>query len=779
MPISNLPLQPTSFVGREKELDEIAALVADPNCRLLTLVGAGGIGKTRLALQIAANLHPHFVDGIYFVPLAPVTSSSLLASAIEGAFEIPFAQLTQFLREQQALLVLDNFEHLLDGANLLIDLLQGAPDLKILVTSRERLNLQEEWLFALDGLAYPTASLAEKPENYSAIQLFVQRARQVQKHFSLEESLPFILSICQQVEGMPLALELAASWLHSLSHEQIVAQMSKDLDFLSTSLRNVPERHRSLRTVFEQSWRLLSADEQRVLMRVSVFRGGFDLDAAVQVANATPLLLAGLVGKSLIRLTDTGRYDSHELLRQYAAEKLAESGASDEITHRHLHYFMELAEHNEVNLFGRGQIAWFDRLEVELNNLRAALEWSLHDEEHEAGLRLVSAIYWFFTERDYVYEGLEHLERLLNLKVNIPLPLQAKTLQAATALSGYGDIKEKLSAYGEQAVALARELNDHWNLAWSLSHFGFYLLPDFDVAKEKLEESIALFRELDDPFGLSHTLMRLNMFFMHHGDIAYAEKLIKETLAIALQYDDKIMLGWVTNFLSLIAYSRGDLKQSIQLNKESLSNFREARFNGGIQFGLRDQALLEREQGNLARARELYKEGLIFVRESSEQPDIFLEGLARIAVELGKFSQAAILLGAIDPNNVQVAAKWFISSYHQDITTARAQMGESAFEVAWATGKAMTRRQIIAFALEDATTSAKNASTPASNPTLTEREFEILRLIADGLNSREIADRLFLSVGTIRWYLKIIYDKLDVHSRSEAIARAKALQLFN
>ncbi len=763
MPTNNLPFQPTSFVGREKELAEIAALLADPNCRLLTLVGAGGIGKTRLALQIAATLDPHFVDGVYFVPLAPVTSSSLLASAIEGAFEIPFSQLNQFLRERQVLLALDNFEHFL----------------KILITSRERLNLQEEWLFALDGLSYPISSNADSPENYSAIELFVQRARQVQKHYSLEDNLPTILSICQQVEGMPLALELAASWLHSLSHEQIVTQMSKDLDFLTTTLRNMPERHRSLRTVFEQSWRLLSADEQMVLMRVSVFRGGFDLETATQVAKATPLILAGLVGKSLIRVTSAGRYDSHELLRQYAAEKLAKSGASDEIAHRHLHYFMELAEQNEVNLFGRGQIAWFDHLEVELNNLWAALEWSLRDEEHEAGLRLVNAIYWFFTERDYAPEGLERLERLLNLKVNIPLALRAKTLQAATALSGYGGPNEKLSAYGEQAVALARELNDHWNLAWSLSHFGFYLPPNHDLAKEKLEESIRIFRELDDPFGLSHTLMRLNIAILYQNDIEYAERLIKETHAIALQYDDKIMQGWVNYFLSLIAYIRGHLKQSIQLNEESIANFREARFYAGIHFGLREQALLERKQGNLARARELYQEALILLKESGEQPDITLEGLARVAVELGNFSRAATLLSVIDPNIVNVTAKYFISSYHQDITTARAQLGESAFEEAWATGKAMTRRQIVAFALEDATTSARNESTPASNQPLTERELEILHLIADGLNSREIAQQLILGVGTIRWYLKQIYSKLDVHSRSEAIARARDLKILN
>ncbi len=305
---NNLPPQPTPFVGREKELAEIAALLADPNCRLLTLVGPGGIGKTRLALQAAEGQLPRFVDGITFVPLAPIGSPDLLPSAIAGALEVfffgseePRIQIVRYLQEKQILLVMDNFEHLLDGVGLVSEVLQTTAGVKILATSRERLNLQEEWVFALDGLSYPTESTTDSPETYGAVRLFVQRASQVKTHFSFADNTQAVLSICQQVEGMPLGLELAASWLRAMSCQQIVDQMTHDLDFLTTPLRNIPERHRNLRTVFTQSWNLLSSDEQAILMKLSVFRGGFDLDAAKKVAGHLRAL-AGLADKSLIRI---------------------------------------------------------------------------------------------------------------------------------------------------------------------------------------------------------------------------------------------------------------------------------------------------------------------------------------------------------------------------------------------------------------------------------------------------------------------------------------------
>ena len=258
MSVNYLPLQPTSFVGREKECADITSLLADRGCRLLTLVGPGGIGKTSLSVQAASGLVSQFTDGVHFISLAPVTSPDFLPSTIASILQISFfsleeprVQLMNFLSRKQILLIMDNFEHLLDGAKLLTELLQAAPNLKILVTSRERLSLREEWIFPLDGLPYPTESAVDSLENYGAVQLFVQRARQVQIHFMFDQNVQAVLSICRQVEGMPLALELAASWLWTMSCAQIASQIENDIDFLTSPLRNFPERHRSLLKVFD------------------------------------------------------------------------------------------------------------------------------------------------------------------------------------------------------------------------------------------------------------------------------------------------------------------------------------------------------------------------------------------------------------------------------------------------------------------------------------------------------------------------------------------------
>ena len=366
MLVHNLPFQPTTFVGRTEELAAIKQLLNDPVCRVLTLLGPGGIGKTRLSIEAGTEQLQYHGNGVYFVPLTPVGSPSLIISAIASAIQVSFdgaddpcSQILRYLAEKQMLLIMDNFEHLLEGSDLLIAILQSAPNVKFLVTSRERLNIQEEWVLALEGLSFPTGESCQQLETYSAVQLFIQRARQIQANFSLIENAEAVRTICQQVEGIPLAIELATTWLRAMSCPQITTHIASGLDFLSTPLRNVPARHRSLHVVFEQSWNQLLSAEQSVLMRLSVFRGGFDLAAAEQVAGASLMLLAGLADKSLIRINATGRYDLHELLRQYGAEKLRDAGATEPTAQRHGDYFLKLAEEAETHVFGRAQIPWW------------------------------------------------------------------------------------------------------------------------------------------------------------------------------------------------------------------------------------------------------------------------------------------------------------------------------------------------------------------------------------------------------------------------------------
>ena len=390
MKTHNLPHQSTSFIGRETELSEIDALLADTTCRLLTLVGSGGIGKTRLALQAAANQLPQFADGVYFVSLTPIDSPDVIASAIASAIQLSFfgakdprTQVIDYLRDKHLLLLLDNFEHLLDGVDLLTAILESAPDVKLLVTSRERLNVREEWTLALRGLSFPNTSTDLTLEQYSAVQLFVARAHQIQASFSLAVNREAVQRICQCAEGMPLALELAATWLRALSSDQIAGQMETNLSFLTTPLRNVPVRHRSLQAVFEQSWRLLTKDEKVVLMYLTVFRGGFDFEAAKQVAKATLSQLASLADKSLIRVDAGGRYDLHELLRQYVGEHLEASEYADEVRAAHSSYYLNFVAQRDTDIKGKQQQAALHGIRIELDNVQAGLNWAINHQQFD------------------------------------------------------------------------------------------------------------------------------------------------------------------------------------------------------------------------------------------------------------------------------------------------------------------------------------------------------------------------------------------------------------
>ncbi len=347
----NLPTQPTSFIGRGPEVAKIIELLADPDCRLLTLVGTGGIGKTRLAIGAATKMVDAFAYGVYFVPLQSIQSTDFLISAVADAIKLPLSgqqdpqiQLFNHLDNKEMLLVLDNFEQLLDkgGAQLLVNILKAGSSVKLLVTSREVLNLQEEWLYPIHGLPVPDNVQTQNPEIYGAVQLFVERARQVQRDFSLADESEQVIRICQLVEGMPLAIELAASWTKVLSCANIAAEIQRNINFLSTSLRDVPERHRSMEAVCEQSWQLLPAEERRVFKRMSVFRGGFRREAAQAVAGASLSGLLRLVDKSLLRREASGRYAIHELLRQYAEEQLAQTSSEEIANTRELHctYYM-------------------------------------------------------------------------------------------------------------------------------------------------------------------------------------------------------------------------------------------------------------------------------------------------------------------------------------------------------------------------------------------------------------------------------------------------------
>jgi len=385
-PRHNLPVQTTPFVGREAELTELGRLLADPGVRLLTILGAGGMGKTRLALEAGAAQLNNFERGVYFVSLAPLDAVEAIVPTVAEALGFSFyeggeprQQLLDYLNQKTVLLLMDNFEHLLDGAGLVTEVLETAPDVKVLSTSRARLSVQGEQLFHLSGMDFPDWETPEDALEYSAVKLFLQSARRVQPGFELAAGdLRYVARICRLVQGMPLGILLAAAWLTMLTPAEVAAEIEASLDFLETDLRDVPERQRSMRAIFDHSWNLLTAREQAVMQALSVFRGGFAREAAQQVAGASLRELRSLVDRSLLQRDPAGRYGIHELLRQYAAEKLRKVPAEDAAARdSHCAYYAGFLQGREAQLLGRGQRQALAEIGAEIENVRTAWDWAV------------------------------------------------------------------------------------------------------------------------------------------------------------------------------------------------------------------------------------------------------------------------------------------------------------------------------------------------------------------------------------------------------------------
>lgn len=382
--------QTTFFVGRDSELREIVELIHNPLCRLLTLTGPGGIGKTRLAMEVVQRQNGAFPDGFCFIPLQPLNSHEFIVSALAESLNFPFSpnsdlfeQLLDYLCEKSLLLVIDNFEHLLEGVHLLSDILSHAPQVKILTTSRERLNLVEEWVFEVGGLTFPTGESETEIERYGAVQLFMQNARRVHHSFTLTLAhKPIVSRICRLVGGMPLGLELSSAWVRVLPCEVIADEIQRSLDILETPARNVSPRHRNMRAAFEPTWNRLMEQEREVFKKLSVFRGSFTLEAAEVVAGASRPVLLALVDKSLLRVDSAGRYTLHELLRQYGEEQLSHSPQILEQTlDSHRTYYMSfLGEREKQMVFLGQQKEATTKIGEELENLRLAWQRTVEQE---------------------------------------------------------------------------------------------------------------------------------------------------------------------------------------------------------------------------------------------------------------------------------------------------------------------------------------------------------------------------------------------------------------
>jgi predicted ATPase/DNA-binding SARP family transcriptional activator len=717
LPALNLPAALTPFVGRCAEREQLTHLLADPNYRLITVVGVGGVGKTRLALEtvreIVNGTTRLFLHGGFYVPLAAVGSLEQLVLAVCQALPFSFqphgdptAQLTHYLHDKEILLLLDNFEHLIDRASLafLGALLDHAPGVTLLVTSRARLHLHGEQIYRLQGLHFPgalrakQALTADEALTYGGIQLLVNSARRIHLDYTPPlADIPALVAICQSVQGTPLALELAMAWLDQHTPAAIAVELAQNVDFLSHAALNIPPRQRSMRAVFQTCWRLLAPDQQRVLAALTVFQGGFSAELAMAVGDATERQLAALVDKSLVHISPQGRYDLHELTRQFAAEQLAHLGQGEALHRRHacaiLRYIRGAAPaepHSQAQARLQAAVR-------EHENIQAALRWSFATGEHTLGLELLVALGHFWYMHNFWHEGRRWLEQATALS-----PLQTPPALRAALLNQLGVLLYSMDEYlparraHEESLRIFQTLADERESAWTLYHLAQTRLHNGDSAKAKAlaTESLLRFRKLGDLHGTAQALARLAALLSDDGqELARAEALLLEGLALARQIN---AVGTIVGLLILlggVAGQQGDPVRAERFLRESLTLPMK---KGARSWALGKLGNVLLAQGKVEEATHCFQEALALRQELGNIDGVawMLEAQADVAIHTGDFACAAQFLAAaaLLRKNIGVHLSAFETrQYEKKVMLTREQLGDKPFRQAWRAGQQRAR----------------------------------------------------------------------------------------
>jgi predicted ATPase/DNA-binding SARP family transcriptional activator/DNA-binding CsgD family transcriptional regulator len=762
----NLPAQRTSFVGRERELVELKRELA--MTRLLTLTGAGGSGKTRLALEAARDLVDAYPDGAWMAELASLSEPALVPHSVAGALEVheqlgrPLTEtLVETLRERDMLLVLDNCEHLIDATAHLVDtLLDSCSNLRILATSREALGVAGEVVWPVPPLSLPERSrpiTLEELEGYESARLFVERALYRPTAFALtERNAGTVAEICRKLDGIPLGIELAAARVGTLAVEQISEKLEDSLRLLTGGGRTAAPRQRALRATLDWSHDLLDEPERALFERLSGFAGGWTLEVAEKIVGAGQGigeddvldLTSRLVDKSLVvaeaRPEGTFRYRMLEAVRQYAWEKLVASGEAREIRRRHAAWYLALAEEAEPKITTAQQGAWLERLEAEHDNLRAALSWSLEDEP-ETALRLVTALARFWEVRSYFSEGSAWLEAALRRSDRADADaLRAKVFgEAGTFAWHRGDYERATVLHGE-ALALYREIGDEHGAAFALNNLGVQELEkgDYESAAPLFEEALSLSREVGDRRTIAYVHHNLGEVARHRDEYGRAKTLGAEALSLFRELDDEWCVARTLSWLGLVTAYKGD-------DHEAAAGF--------------------------------LREGLALIQRIGdwEWATYCLESFAALAGAQGDGTRAARLYGAAEALRETIGAPLppvDRPDYDRSVAAARSRLDEAAFAAAWAEGRAMPLETAVEYALADERPAPPPASAPEESAVdeqpglLTGREQEVALLVARGMTNRQISAELVISGRTVDNHVARILRKLDLRSRAQIAA---------
>jgi non-specific serine/threonine protein kinase len=771
-PLRGLPAQPTPFIGRNTERMLLRVLLRRADVRLLTLIGPGGAGKSRLAMEVASELRDDFADGGAFVGLAAISDPALVVPTIAKTLAVVdsgdqplLARLSDALREQRLLLLLDNFEHVLAAVPDVAALLAAAPGVKVLATSRSALQLAWEHEFRVPPLAIPNRGILpalDQKQQYDAPQLFVARAQAANAEFMLtDENAGAVVEICRHLDGLPLALELAAARLKLFSPQALLARLNRRLAVLTGGPQDLPARQQTLRATIDWSYNLLEPAQQKLFARLGVFAGGCTIEAAEAiVASSEPMseridvldALVSLANQSLLQPTQDQagepRFGMLEMIREYALDQLMASGEWAAIRQRHSGFFLTLAEKAAAALEGIEQVAWLGRLQQEHDNLRAAIGWAIDQGDAALGLRFARALRLFWFMRGYLTEGRERLAQILELGA-ISDHARAQALDCAGFLARYqGDYAAAGRLIGE-SLAIWRSLEHSQGIADSLSNLGYVTLHqgDYQAARALYEESLGLHQAAGNQQGLADCLSHLGAAAFYQGDYSAARQFHEQSLAIWRVLGDVVGAAYALYHLGDVALSQKDQAAAAAWFKESLTASAQIEWPWGIVSAV---------------------EGVAGIAALHSHAHAALR-LAGFAARLRK--TVAIPLS---PAREQVLAR--------RLEPARSMLSEPAYTSAWAEGEALALEQAVGDAFAELAVSqadgANGAVPPISPPHdlggLTAREREVAALIGEGRANREIADALVISVKTVEAHVTRILAKLGFSSRAQIAAWAVA-----
>lgn len=766
LPQHNLPKQSTPFIGRDVELANLKKLISNPDNRLITLLGPGGTGKTRLALEFARAQVSNFNNGVAFVSLAPLSAAETIIPTIAEAVGVqffenmePFTQLASYFRDKHTLLVLDNFEHLLDGSHLVSDILYAAPHVKVVVTSREKLNLQEEILFRIEGMDFPRDIKPKTLENaaqFSAIRLFTQAAKRARPDFELASNdLPDIVRICQLVRGMPLGILLAAAWVEMFSAQEIVQEVSHNLDFLESEMSNTPERHRSIRGVFDSSWHQMTKVQREIFVKLSLFRGGFRREAAQNVAGANLQTLIKLVSKSLLHRDPTsGRYEIHELLRQYATEKLETSGDLDSASHAHYSYFAKFMEDRLMEMMGPRQTKALDEIEAEFENVRQAWRFAVEQKDYDAIDQTAESLFVFSDMRSREYEGGALFEfarkQLAPLSNEDPHPTWGRLLLPwfDLMLQSYGKLQndQQIQSQTETILNTAQKQNDQLGIAYGLIMLGHFSKPA--EAIKLYEQALNLVPRLDDSFWVR---IRIGFCYQKLGKHHQAIKAFQQSYARGRAIYESERMGWALHNIGETEILLGNYDNALTHFQEAKPHFHQVGTLLGIIWTNVNLSFIKLLNGNFEEAHSLIEEANKIASETNRAN--------RIEKEVSVVRSYLALMKQPDQSNKQLFEE-HLSAF---INSPRVSVGLVS----------------LANQLQTKTVPSKppqSSEQPLIEP-LSERELEVLRLLKTELSGPEIARELMVSLNTVRFHTKNIYAKLQANSRRAAVNRAIELGL--